>query len=70
MARGLTLVGQGFSPWAERARWALDLRRHAGFPTAVGPAQPDTWARPALAARWEDLLAWRDMVIDLRRSGS
>jgi glutathione S-transferase len=46
------------------------LRPHARFPTALGPAQRDTWARPALAARWEDLLVWRAVVIDHHRPGS
>ncbi len=156
MARaGLTLVGEGFSPWTEKARWALDhhgvryhyeeyvplvdepwlrlrARRLGGrisVPFLLGPgvalgdsfaiareaerighgaallpphllplietwnerserliaagraqvlartdasaaAQRDTWARPALAARWEDVLAWRDLLIDRHRSGS
>jgi glutathione S-transferase len=46
------------------------LRPHGRFPAALGPAQRDTWARPALAARWEDVLAWRDLLIDRHRAGS
>jgi glutathione S-transferase len=46
------------------------LRPHGRFPAALGPAQRDTWARPALAARWEDVLAWRDLMIDRHRPGS
>ncbi|MBX3228446.1 MAG: glutathione S-transferase N-terminal domain-containing protein [Labilithrix sp.] len=39
------------------------VRPHRSMPRGLLPAQREAWARPALAARWEDVLAWRDAMI-------
>jgi glutathione S-transferase len=43
------------------------IRPHPLSPAGLGPAQREAWSRPALAARWEDLLAWRDEMIEAHR---
>lgn len=43
------------------------VRPHSRFPLGLGPAQRDAWARPGLAARFEDVLAWRDRVVARHR---
>jgi glutathione S-transferase len=40
---------------------------HHTAPSGLLPAQRDAWARPALAARWEDVLDWRDAMVDRHR---
>ncbi|MBX3188941.1 MAG: glutathione S-transferase [Labilithrix sp.] len=40
------------------------VRPHRTAPVGLLPAQREAWARPELAARWEDVLAWRDAMID------
>ncbi|MBX3216392.1 MAG: glutathione S-transferase [Labilithrix sp.] len=42
------------------------VRPHATEPAGLRPAQREAWARPALAARWEDVLAWRDAMLERR----
>lgn len=39
------------------------VRPHRSEPAGLLPAQREAWARPELAARWEDVLAWRDAMI-------
>jgi len=43
------------------------VRPHVRFPRGLGPAQRVAWERPELAARWEDLLTWRDDMIARHR---
>jgi glutathione S-transferase len=43
------------------------VRPHPQRPAGLGPAQREAWARPALAARWQDLLAWRDEMLERHR---
>ncbi|MBX3225214.1 MAG: glutathione S-transferase [Labilithrix sp.] len=45
------------------------VRPHTSEPPGLLPAQREAWARPELAARWEDVLAWRDAMLE-RRSAS
>ncbi|MBX3201257.1 MAG: glutathione S-transferase [Labilithrix sp.] len=42
------------------------VRPHTTEPAGLLPAQREAWARPALAARWEDVLAWRDAMLERR----
>lgn len=44
------------------------VRPHRSAPDGLLPAQREAWARPALAARWEDILAWRDAMLDRRNA--
>jgi glutathione S-transferase len=44
------------------------VRPHRSQPTGLLPAQRQAWERPELAARWEDVLAWRDAML-AHRSG-
>src|SRR5262249_53974350 len=43
------------------------VRPHARSPVGLSPAMREAWARPTLAARWEDVLAWRDQMIERHR---
>lgn len=42
------------------------VRPHDSQPIGLRPAQRRAWARPALAARWEDVLVWRDTILRRR----
>lgn len=42
------------------------VRPHATEPAGLLHAQRDAWERPELAARWEDVLAWRDAMVSRR----
>jgi glutathione S-transferase len=44
------------------------VRPHRSEPVGLLPAQREAWARPELAARWEDVLEWRDAVVERSRS--
>jgi glutathione S-transferase len=44
------------------------VRPHPRYPTGLGPKLREGWARPALASRWEDVLAWRDAMIERHRA--
>lgn len=43
------------------------IEPHATEPKALLPAQRRAWARPALAERYRDVLAWRDAMYETRR---
>ena len=42
------------------------VRPHRSEPAGLLPAQREAWARPELATRWEDVLAWRDAMVRRR----
>ncbi|HVH47467.1 MAG TPA: glutathione S-transferase N-terminal domain-containing protein [Labilithrix sp.] len=42
------------------------VRPHRTEPVGLLPAQRQAWERPELASRWEDVLAWRDEMVDRR----
>ncbi len=42
------------------------VQPHRTEPRGLLPAQRRAWARPALATRWEDVLAWRDAMVERR----
>lgn len=43
------------------------LRPHAEHPRGISEAQRAGWARPALAARFDDLMTWRDQLVARHR---
>jgi glutathione S-transferase len=43
------------------------VRPHVTEPPGLLPAQREAWARPELASRWEDVLVWRDAMLERRR---
>jgi glutathione S-transferase len=45
------------------------VRPHPHLPVGLQPAQRAGWERPALADRWQDVLAWRDAIVETAARG-